>query len=387
MSAASASRRRGSPLAMLVLLVGLWVGGRTVLWESPFPLFDLPIGELVLAENSISGEVEAGAEAALAMLESQKPAYTEIAAAGVSSPALAALESASWNGFAPRGRSPAVSAGHHYLMKAAYAMDWHSDGAGSLFGSRRAGMDLYPSSASATPPFAARAGERDIGVVDRWSLDTSAFYRQGSGSLSTSQGRQPVYGASQIAASLQYRIAPESRHDPRASLRIYHALVRDGETELAANLSARPVGALPLRFFGEVRATRNPSGTDYRPAGYAVTEIPPQRLPLRFALETYGAAGYVGGEADTYFAEGQAAVTREVVSFKGLDDQRMRLSFGGAAWGGAQKDASRFDIGPTLRLDLSVGEVPARISVDWRERVAGDAAPESGVAATVSTRF
>jgi hypothetical protein len=65
----------------------------------------------------------------------------------------------------------------------------------------------------------------------------------------------------------------------------------------------------------------------------------------------------------------------------------MRLSFGGAAWGGAQKDASRFDIGPTLRLDLSVGEVPARISVDWRERVAGDAAPESGVAATVSTRF
>ena len=326
-------------------------------------------------------------DALRSLIEAEKPNLIVPEVEAIATDTLAALEGAPWQGFTRRGRTPAISAGHQYLMKAAFAMDWHSEAAGSLFGPRRAGMDLYPSSASATPPLAGRPGEGEIGVVDRWSLDTSAFYRQGSGALSTSQGRQPVYGASQIAANLQYRIAPESRHDPRASLRIYHALVRDGETELAANVSARPVGALPLRFFGEVRATRNPSGTDYRPAGYAVTEIPSQRLPLRFALETYGAAGYVGGEADTYFAEGQAAVTREVVSFKGLDDQRMRLSFGGAAWGGAQKDASRFDIGPTLRLDLSVGEVPARISVDWRERVAGDAAPESGVAATVSTRF
>ena len=389
MSAEAGSRRRGSPLAVLVLLIGVWIGGRTVLWESPFPLFDLPVGELLLAEKTISEEVKVGADAALAMLESTEPAYTNIAVAGISSPALVALERRPWQGFSRGGQSPSVSAGHQYLMKAAFAMDWHSDGAGAVFGSRQAGKGLYPSSASAraSAPFAARPGGREIGVVDRWSLDTSLFYRQGSGALSTSQGRQPVYGANQIAANLQYRIAPGSRHDPRASLRIYHALVRDGETELAAGVSARPLGAVPLRFFGELRATRNPSGTDYRPAGYAVTEIPSQRLPLRFALESYGAAGYVGGEADTYFAEGQASVTREVVSFKGLDDQRMRLSVGGAAWGGAQKDAQRFDIGPTLRLDLSVGEVPARISVDWRERVAGDAAPDSGVAATVSTRF
>jgi hypothetical protein len=40
-----------------------------------------------------------------------------------------------------------------------------------------------------------------------------------------------------------------------------------------------------------------------------------------------------------------------------------------------------------MRLDWSLGDVPARVSVDYRQQVAGDAEPGSGVAATVSTRF
>ena len=75
------------------------------------------------------------------------------------------------------------------------------------------------------------------------------------------------------------------------------------------------------------------------------------------------------------------------MSVPGVVGEPMRLSLGAGSWGGIQRDASRLDVGPTLRLDLTVGEVPARVSVDWRERVAGDAAPESGVAATLSTRF
>jgi len=68
-------------------------------------------------------------------------------------------------------------------------------------------------------------------------------------------------------------------------------------------------------------------------------------------------------------------------------DAALRLSVGAGAWGGAQDDAQRFDIGPTLRLDLTVGEVPARLSLDWRERIGGQAGPDSGLAATLSTRF
>jgi hypothetical protein len=142
-----------------------------------------------------------------------------------------------------------------------------------------------------------------------------------------------------------------------------------------------------VRVAGELRAFDGPFASELRPGGFVVTEFAPLALPFDLALDAYAQAGYVGGEAATAFADGQVAVTREVVRFAPGFGAPVRLSIGAGAWGGAQEDASRVDIGPTLRLDLEVGEVPARFSVDWRERVGGDAAPASGVAATLSTRF
>ena len=104
-------------------------------------------------------------------------------------------------------------------------------------------------------------------------------------------------------------------------------------------------------------------------------------------LEAYGGAGFVGGRDATLFADGQAIVAREVVGFDGPANSRTRISLGAGAWGGAQKDAQRVDVGPTIWLDTTIGNVPARLSIDWRERVGGDAAPDSGIAATLSTRF
>jgi hypothetical protein len=233
---------------------------------------------------------------------------------------------------------------------------------------------------------------REVPVdVDRWSLDAWAFWREGATSAPISQGRVPIYGASQIGANGQFRIAPSSGHDPRVYLRAYRALVTGGETEVAAGLSARPLGSVPLRFAAELRVTQNSfdrlEQTEVRPAVNVITELPPQRLPLGFRLEAYAGAGYVGGDAATPFVDGQASVTREVVSVDGPANSRARLSLGAAAWGGAQEDAGRIDVGPTARLDLTIGKVPARVSVDWREQVGGDAAPSSGVAATLSTRF
>ncbi|MFU7528830.1 hypothetical protein [Qipengyuania sp. ASV99] len=223
--------------------------------------------------------------------------------------------------------------------------------------------------------------------ADRWSLDAFAFYRAGSDSTSISQGRVPVYGASQMAVNLQYRAAPNSAHDPRAYLRAYRAFVPDGENEVAAGLSARPLGAVPVRLGAELRVTDNVFGTEVRPAAYAATELPAVGLPFDLRAEAYGGAGYVGGRADTAYADGQIAVTREVVRFGGADKRSLRLSVGGGGWGGAQRDASRLDVGPTMRIDMTIADVPARLAVDWRERVAGDAAPNSGIAATLSTRF
>jgi len=138
---------------------------------------------------------------------------------------------------------------------------------------------------------------------------------------------------------------------------------------------------------GEVRYTDAAFFSAFRPAGYAVTEIPPLRLPFGTEGEFYAQGGWVGGPGATPFADAQASITRELPWAARFTDDRLRLRFGAGAWGGAQKDAQRADIGPTLRLDTRLGKVPTRVSVDWRLRVAGDAAPGSGVAVTVATGF
>jgi hypothetical protein len=61
---------------------------------------------------------------------------------------------------------------------------------------------------------------------------------------------------------------------------------------------------------------------------------------------------------------------------------------GAGAWGGAQKGASRLDLGPAATMGLGLGaSASARLALDWRFRVTGDAAPSSGPALTLSAGF
>ena len=365
---------------MLGALLGVWIAGRAIVWESPFPTERLrfPVAELQMVEDALDHglrsliEPEAGAPPKEALPDS----VPLLAGATLRS----LMGEAQANGSFSMGASPGLAASQHLLLAAAFRVDWTKSDAQDMSvmssGQTRSQGGVWP----AVPPVSE-------GRMDRWSLDAFAYYRAGSNSAPITQTRAPVYGASQIAANLQYRVSPGSPQDPRAYLRAYRALVADGETELAAGFSARPVGQVPLRLAAELRVTENGFGTEARPAASVTSEVPPVGLPLDFTLEAYGSAGYVGGKADTYFAEGQVAVTREVARLEDGANPPARLSVGAASWAGAQRDTQRVDMGPTVRLDLAVGEVPARISLDWREQVAGDAAPGSGVAATLSTRF
>jgi hypothetical protein len=221
----------------------------------------------------------------------------------------------------------------------------------------------------------------------RWSLDAWGFWRQGSDAAPIAQSRVPIYGASQIGAIAQYRLAPSKGSDPRAYARAYRAMVPRGESELALGASLRPLARLPVRAFAEVRYTDAEILTEWRPALFVVSELPPQPLPGGFQLEAYGQAGWVGGEFATGFADGQVVAVREVTRFAPFGGTALRLSAGAGAWGGIQRDASRVDVGPSVRFEWTMGRVPARLSVDWREQVSGDAAPQSGLAATLATGF
>ena len=124
------------------------------------------------------------------------------------------------------------------------------------------------------------------------------------------------------------------------------------------------------------------AGTELRPALLAVTEFPPLGLPLGVRAEAYVQGGYVGGHFSTAFVDGQGRIERPVLRLA-----RTEVAAGAGAWGGAQKGASRLDIGPTAAMAFRLGEAYGRMVVDYRFRVAGEAQPKSGPALTLSVGF
>lgn len=214
----------------------------------------------------------------------------------------------------------------------------------------------------------------------RWSADAWALVRGGGGSAGAAPFG-PTYGASQVGAVLRYRLAPTSGHRPTAYVRATAALA-GREQEIAAGLSLRPVPKLPIAIAAEGRIGRFGVDTLVRPAVVAVTEFAPVTLPAGVRAEFYAQGGYVGGRGATAFVDGSLRLDRRVAQVG-----RFELRAGAGAWGGAQKGAQRLDIGPSATIGVSQGRAAARLALDWRLRVAGETAPASGPALTISAGF
>ncbi|MFM9976593.1 MAG: hypothetical protein ACKVOP_00910 [Sphingomonadaceae bacterium] len=103
------------------------------------------------------------------------------------------------------------------------------------------------------------------------------------------------------------------------------------------------------------------------------------KLPEKFRLDGFVQGGTVGGEG---FVDGAVRVERTL-----LEHGRSRLSAGAGAWGGAQSDAARLDIGPQIVARMPIRQTMTRISAEWRERIAGDARPGSGLTITAGVDF
>lgn len=216
----------------------------------------------------------------------------------------------------------------------------------------------------------------------RWTFDGWLLLR-GGGSPPVLRGIPgPTYGDSQAGAVLRYRLAPSSAHRPALFVRAASALHQPRGEEVALGLSVRPFAKVPVALHAEARLTAQPAGAITRPAVYAVTELPRLDLPLGLSGESYLQAGLVGGLGGTAFADGLVRLDRPVARLGGGE-----LRAGLGAWGGAQRGASRLDLGPSATLDFAIGSGQGRISADWRLRAAGNAAPVSGPAITLSAGF
>ncbi|WP_379547912.1 hypothetical protein ACFCW2_02360 [Qipengyuania sp. DSG2-2] len=384
----TAPRRAGAPLTALMVLLGVWVLARAVLWQSPFPV---PLPELGLP--GFAGAVPVGKQDKVTtdLTPSERPAeISELGLVSERPPRIAAASITvplTVNRAGPLSANASrLQANHQLLFAAGMAYAPSVEEFRRLVAGRHIGVPspARPVMAAASgwpPPSSGGAGSNDR-KASRWSFDGWALWRDGSRQSAAAAAPSPSYGQSQAGAVLRYRIAPEIGQSPQAFVRATRSLVSRPESEVAAGLSARPIAALPLRAHGEIRMTERPSGQEIRPAAFVATEIPPQDLPLGLRADVYAQGGYVGGDFATAFADGQVKIDRDVARF-----DLGTLRAGAGVWGGAQKGAARLDAGPSVALALDKTPVPARLSVDYRVRVTGDARPGSGVAVTLTTGF
>ncbi len=149
--------------------------------------------------------------------------------------------------------------------------------------------------------------------------------------------------------------------------------------EVAAGIDWQPL-AMPLHFIAERRIPID--GGAGGTALFTVIGMDPRPLAAGFRLEAYGQAGVVLRARAEPFADGAARLMRTVAR---RPDGRARLEVGAGLWGGAQRGAARLDIGPAAALVMPLDRQghALRLTLDWRQRIAGDARPGSGPALSI----
>lgn len=385
---------RGQPLFFLCLILGSWVLARTLVIsseavESPDPPAPLALASpaAALVQPAIEASASQQAEGAAPHASLSAPSETRMA---VPLPSASVPAAPRWNiapasggalpTITPLAPAPApappvtagtgpvpvrVAAGHQLLWMAALSQ-----------------LPL-PGEIAAPAVASVPAKPRPQAVsLPRWSADGWLLWRRDGAGPGVGGFAPSTYGASQAGAVVRYRLAPSSEHRPALYLRATSALEAPRGEEAALGLSARPIPGVPVIALAELRATRFQTGTKLRPAAALVSEFPPVNLPLKARAEAYVQAGYVGGTGATAFVDGQLKVDRPLLRIG-----QSELRVGSGVWGGAQEGASRLDAGPSATLGLPLGKANARLAMDWRFRLAGNAAPKSGPAITLSAGF
>ncbi|QKS01932.1 hypothetical protein F9288_03820 [Sphingomonas sp. CL5.1] len=185
----------------------------------------------------------------------------------------------------------------------------------------------------------------------------------------------PQLGGSQAGARLTYALGDSRRIAIAAR---FSSALATRQREAALGVDWQPT-ALPVHLFAEQRVAI--AGTRGGPSAGVIAGLPPTPVAAGFSLDAYGQAGAIARGGGEGFVDGAARVTRPVAA---IGATRVELGLG--AWGGAQRGAARLDIGPAASVAVPAA-MPLRISLEWRQRVAGDARPGSGPALSIGADF
>lgn len=246
-----------------------------------------------------------------------------------------------------------------------------------MIAERGAGVSPPTASEALRAPGRAAATPRETRAG--WALSSWLYLRDGATASAPSLAPLPQLGASQAGARLAYGLGSSGRVAAygRASM----ALDQPQQREVALGVTAAPIAGWPVDIAVEQRIAAGREGRTAL-AAMLIAGVGDVNMPANFQFEAYGQAGVIGARRRDMFASGAAVIDRHLGHYR-----QSPLRLGMVAAAAAQPGASRVDVGPraTLRLP-TVGE-GARIALDWRQRIAGDAAPDSGLALTLAADF
>lgn len=356
----------GRPVRFLILLVGVWIAAR-VIHLSPD---DVPgvARNPILAANQQAAVTSPGQHAAQAgtaqdhadsQARSPEPANVNdtnesvpplrLAAIPVSGPAMAAMASVPMLPTIPSAAQPEHSDPARSPATITTPPTWTQPGA------------LLSTSSEAEP-----GAQQPRFAGSGWLI-----VRRG-----TATPFVPQLGGSQAGLRMTYAVDAARRLALAGRL---SSALAGREREGAIGIDWRPT-SLPIRIVAEQRIGID--GIRGGPALGVVGGFGPRRVAGAFQIDGYGQAGAIARDRVEGYADGAMRLSHPVAS---IGPARMELDLG--LWGGAQRGAARLDAGPAAALIFPIGDAALRLSLEWRERLAGNATPESGPSLSIGTDF
>jgi hypothetical protein len=211
----------------------------------------------------------------------------------------------------------------------------------------------------------------------RIALSTWGFFRPDGASNALASGGQ--LGGSQLGFRLALPVAHVSdATGVSLSMRGYSPLGSRKGKEAALGVSVQKHGTLSLGLIAERRIGIDGGGRDAF-AAMVIAGVSSVPVARGFDVSAYGQAGIVGARRRDAFVDGAVTLDHPVGA------SRARVGVG--AWGAAQPGVRRLDTGPQVSVPLPLVGQSARISAQWRFRIAGNANPGSGPAIIVGADF
>lgn len=213
--------------------------------------------------------------------------------------------------------------------------------------------------------------------TDRWRGSAWLLWREGSATPANAvtAGR---LGGSQAGLRLDYDLTPHAPGRLAAYGRVSAAINKPASPEGALGVAWQPVRAIPVSLAAERRIALG-NGARNANTLMAAGGFGPTPVARGLEAEAYAQAGMVGFRSRDLFIDGKFSLLSPVT--------HTPFRLGASVSGGAQPQVERLDIGPEVQLRLPLPRLSTRLSVEWRERIAGNAAPASGLAVTLGADF